>query len=169
MILDVGLARVNGDDKLVRGLSDAMVESTVNILISDVVVTEGNSGVVVTATVGVISSSKLLSVIRFITLSVDWLVMDTTSDVVITLSEELVTAIVPDGVVTEYIINVVSTVTKNKKRSQSSMHYSQLYTWHRCECRHIRQNTSAGVTIVLTNIIKDIKTITNIHTYNRQG
>ena len=75
----VGLARVNGDDKLVRGLSDTMVESTVNVLISNVVVTEGNSGVVVTATVGVISGSKLLSVITSIIL-VEKLVMDTTSD-----------------------------------------------------------------------------------------
>ena len=76
---------MNGSDKLVRGLTDngAMVESTVNVLISDVVVTdEGNSGVVVTVTVGVISGSKLLSVIKSITLSVDWLVMDTTPDVV---------------------------------------------------------------------------------------
>ena len=77
---------MNGSDKLVRGLTDngAMVESTVNILISDVVVTdEGNSEVVVTVTVGVISGSKLLSVIKSITLSVDWLVMDTTPDVII--------------------------------------------------------------------------------------
>ena len=75
---------MNGGDKLVKGLSDneAIVESTVNILISDVVVTEGGSGVVVTA-VGVISDSKLLSVIRFITLLVERLVMDTTSDGVI--------------------------------------------------------------------------------------
>ena len=72
---------MNGGDKLVKGLSDneAIVESTVNILISDVVVTEGGSGVVVTA-VGVISGSKLLSVIRFITLLVELLVMGTTSD-----------------------------------------------------------------------------------------
>ena len=77
---------MNGSDKLVRGVTDngAMVESTVNILINGVVVTdEGNSGVVVTVTVGVISGSKLLSVIKSITLSVDWLVMDTTPDVVI--------------------------------------------------------------------------------------
>ena len=75
---------MNGGDKLVKGLSDneAIVESTVNILISDVVVTEGGSGVVVIA-VGVISGSKLLSVIRFITLLVERLVMDTTSDGVI--------------------------------------------------------------------------------------
>ena len=100
MILDVGLARVNGDDKLVRGLSDAMVESTVNILISDVVVTEGNSGVVVTATVGVISSSKLLSVIKFITLSVDWLVMDTTSGVVIDEANDVVNVTVESDCIT---------------------------------------------------------------------
>ena len=96
----VGLARVNGDDKLVRGLSDAMVESTVNILISDVVVTEGNSGVVVTATVGVISSSKLLSVIKFITLSVDLLVMDTTSGVVIDEANDVVNVTVESDSVT---------------------------------------------------------------------
>ena len=72
---------MNGGDKLVKGLSDNEA-STVNILISDVVVTEGGSGVVVTA-VGVISGSKLLSVIRFITLLVERLVVDTTSDDVI--------------------------------------------------------------------------------------
>ena len=96
----VGLARVNGDDKLVRGLSDAMVESTVNVLISDVVITEGNSGVVVTATVGVISSSKLLSVIKFITLSVDWLVIDTTSGVVIDEANDVVNVTVESDCIT---------------------------------------------------------------------
>ena len=164
---------MNGGDKLVRGVTDngAMVESTVNILISDVVVTdEGNSGVVVTVTIGVISGSKLLSVIKSITLSVDWLVMDTTPGVVIKdgvinavtvesikvldcitvsvivsvrstvavtdvnisvvrvivellctddiiLLEQLVTATVLDDVVTEYITNVVSTVTKEETQS----------------------------------------------------
>ena len=77
---------MNGGDKLVKGVNvtidnEATVESTVNILVSDVVVTEGGSCVVVTA-VGVISDSKLFSVIRFTTLA-ERLVIDTTSDDVI--------------------------------------------------------------------------------------
>ena len=73
---------MNGGDKLVKGVNvtidnEATVESTVNILVSDVVVTEGGSCAVVTA-VGVISGSKLLSVIRFTTLA-ERLVIDTTS------------------------------------------------------------------------------------------
>ena len=73
---------MNGGDRLVKGVNvtidnEATVESTVNTLASDVVVTEDGSCVVVTA-VGVISGSKLLSVIRFTTLA-ERLVIDTTS------------------------------------------------------------------------------------------
>ena len=70
---------VSKDDKLVKGVtvgSEVMIELTVNMLVNDEVVTGGCSVVAVNS----INDSKLLSVIRSITLKEGRLVTDTKPD-----------------------------------------------------------------------------------------